>query len=146
MDDRERERAGPDLPDGPALPEALRHRLRAVFGPHVPVPARVDRAIRAAARRQLQPRRFWIGRVAAAAAAVLVLALGALWLGPGAAPAGDFDGNGRVDILDAYRLCLRLEAREPVHHRWDQDGDGRVDRRDAERIARRAVAIDGRAR
>jgi hypothetical protein len=55
----------------------------------------------------------------------------------------DFDGNGRVDVLDAYRLALALERHDRIAPQFDLDGNGLVDRRDADRIAARAVSIKG---
>ena len=55
----------------------------------------------------------------------------------------DLDGNGRVDIVDAFILaswlrddpgCLALE--------YDFNGDGTVNRADADYIASKAVRID----
>lgn len=56
----------------------------------------------------------------------------------------DFDGSGRVDILDAFALARRLEsgrgnAADPA---FDLNGDGRVDRRDVDLAALAAVRLE----
>ena len=82
----------------------------------------------------------WMG----AAAAVLVAVLG-LWVvtrpGPVEVVAGDIDRSGRVDIIDAYALALRLKSGEPVEADWDLNGDGKVDDEDVDEIGRRSVAV-----
>jgi hypothetical protein len=86
------------------------------------------------------PRRVW--RPMAAAAAVLI-GIGGVWLAMGLRPAlpGDVDRNGRVDIIDAYALAVRLRSGQKVDPAYDVNGDGKVDERDVEEIARRSVAI-----
>ena len=83
----------------------------------------------------------------AAAAAVLVSVLG-LWVvtrpGPVVVVAGDIDRSGRLDIIDAYALALRLKSGEPVEAEWDINGDGKVDDEDVDEIGRRSVAVAGR--
>ena len=54
----------------------------------------------------------------------------------------DIDGNGRVDILDAFRLARSIEARGPVDRKWDLNGDGRVDQADVDLVACAAVRLD----
>jgi hypothetical protein len=61
----------------------------------------------------------------------------------------DIDGNGRVDILDAFRLARDIEARgpaDPMHSsatdlQWDLNGDGRVDKDDVDVVASAAVRL-----
>ena len=48
----------------------------------------------------------------------------------------------RVDILDAYRLALQLEAGAQPDAQWDKNGDGRVDTADVDWIARASVALE----
>ncbi|HLY07978.1 MAG TPA: dockerin type I domain-containing protein [Planctomycetota bacterium] len=85
-------------------------------------------------------RRSW--RPLAAAAAVLI-GLGAVWVARSARPSlpGDVDRNGRVDIVDAYALAVRLRSGEKMDLIYDVNGDGRVDERDVEEIARRSVSL-----
>jgi hypothetical protein len=135
-----------DDPD-PQLPAALQRDLRRVLGAEVRIPESVHAALAAAARRRrLRPR--WRRPVLLAAALLLLVPMAALLL-PRGKPAAvqlareDFDGNGRVDVLDAYRLALALQRGESVPPAFDLDGDGRVDARDVDRIAARAVRIRG---
>ncbi len=108
------------------MEEFLRERLRP---PAIEVPEAVDRAVLAAARRVRRWRRLApLGAIAAA----LLLGLGVLALRRPPRP---------LDIVDAYRLALRLERGEPVEGTWDRNGDGRVDRADVEAIARAAVRV-----
>ncbi|HEX6812806.1 MAG TPA: dockerin type I domain-containing protein [Planctomycetota bacterium] len=135
-----------DEPD-PKLPPALQRDLRRMFGPQVRIPAAVDAQLAAAARRRrLRP--VWLRPVLVAAAIVLLaLPLVFTWLRQSATTTAiareDFDRNGRVDVLDAYRLALALQRGQSVPATFDLDGDGRVDAHDADRIAARAVRIGG---
>jgi len=62
----------------------------------------------------------------------------------------DVDGNGRVDILDAFQLARRIETRGPADPtrsgaadtQWDLNGDGRVDKDDVSLVASAAVRLD----
>ena len=102
----------------------------------IDVPPRVKRDILALTR----PRRSW--RPLAAAAAILI-GLGGTWFALGRRPSipGDIDQNGRVDIIDAYALAVRLRSGQKLDLSYDVNGDGKVDERDVEEIARRSVAI-----
>lgn len=55
---------------------------------------------------------------------------------------GDLDGDGRVDIVDAYLMARRLGRGQGAPKGWDQNRDGRVDRRDVEAVALSAVALN----
>lgn len=136
---------------GDAAPRRLVSDLQALHQPSAGVPAEVDEAILTRARRHLSARRrrrrLLVCAVPVAAAAGLVL-----WLaverrardgGAGEAIAAeDVDGNGRVDIIDAYVLALRIEQGLPSGGgRWDLNGDGALDRRDVDLVASRAVRI-----
>lgn len=57
--------------------------------------------------------------------------------------AGDVTGDGRIDILDAFRLALAMKGGGKTDPAWDADGDGRVDTADVERLARLAVNLGG---
>ncbi len=62
---------------------------------------------------------------------------------PGPAVAGDVDGSGTLDILDAFALARAVERDGGTPTRGhDFNGDGRVDRQDADWLADRAVALD----
>ena len=147
--------------------DRLRQDLRGLFEPPGAVPARVDKIILDQARRRLaKPRRLiirlrWAAGIAAAAA---VIAVGVTLFSPQSetmlppaltggrnpqsmSPAlaegrADVDGNGRVDILDAFQLARRVEARGPVAPQWDLNGDGRVDKEDVDLVACAAVRLD----
>ncbi len=58
------------------------------------------------------------------------------------APAGpdDLNGDGRVDIVDAYLMARALE-RGRSERGWDRNRDGKVDRGDVDRIAFAAVSL-----
>jgi hypothetical protein len=129
----------------PDLPPRLQGDLRALFARRVEVPAEVDAALMAAARRQrLRPIRWWVAASTAAAAAAVVAFALLRDQPPATEPVlarEDFDGDGHVDVLDAYRLALALRAGQPVPVRFDLDGNGAVDRSDVDRIAMTAVAV-----
>jgi len=142
------------------LSDRFREDLRNLFEPAGSVPPEVDRAILAQAPHRLaRPRRIilplrWAGGIAAAAA---VITLGVfLYYGArsdnhpssiihhqsaAAERRADLDGNGRVDILDAFQLARHVESREPVDAGWDLTGDGRVDREDVDAVAFAAVRL-----
>jgi hypothetical protein len=125
------------------ISDGLRDALRDVTRRgRLEVPDAVDRRIRAAARRP-RGRLLRLRRAVAAAAAALLLAVG-LWAlnGPfrGDAPVGDLNGDGAVDIVDAYVLDRRLgSGSSPA--RGDVTGDGRVDLDDLARLIERVVSI-----
>jgi hypothetical protein len=102
----------------------------------------VEAAVLAAARARLaerppRPRRRlpWLAPLVAAAAVVLWL------LRAPASGRADLDGNGRVDVLDAFRLARELGSAE-ADPRADFDGDGGVDERDVEHVLALAVRLD----
>ena len=57
----------------------------------------------------------------------------------------DIDGNGRVDILDAFALARRVDAASPLNPTWDINADGRIDRKDVDAVAQTAVQLNGGA-
>jgi len=149
------------------VPERLQRDLRGLFAPPGAVPPQIDRAIMGQARRRLaRPRRMilrlrWAGGIAAAAAAIVIgvallnpqseiMSPPALTGGrdpqsirPGLAEGrADIDNNGRVDILDAFRLARQLASGDPMDTRWDLNGDGRVDQGDVDQVAAAAVRLE----
>lgn len=60
----------------------------------------------------------------------------------GAGGRADVDRNGRVDILDAFRLARHIESRGRIEAKWDLNGDGRIDRADVDLVAFAAVRLD----
>jgi hypothetical protein len=138
--------------------------LRGAAPPAGPVPPEIDRVILAAFRRAAVPRRTavffpvrrrWMApAIGTAAAAALVLVLSGPVLRRNVPPEaetpapqifapaeGDINGDGTVDILDAFRLARILEGPEGISSRADLNRDGRVDRIDVDAVARRAVAL-----
>lgn len=133
---------------------------RAAWAEEVPeVPQAVEERILLEARRaadRTRKRRTSMRRLRlAAAAAGILLALGIArpWrylandrphrYARSAVCAADIDGNGAVDILDAFTLARHLESRKPTKPVWDLNGDGLVDYADVDAVAAAAVAIDG---
>ena len=129
-------------------PQALIDEIRALYGTRVPVPPEVDDAILAGvqrrfARRRRMARALRWGLAGAAAAAVLLVAV-TIWPGMRSLPAGreDIDGNGQVNILDAFALARHIEKPEAVEAQWDLTGDGVVDGRDVDTVALAAVSLE----
>ncbi len=136
--------------------ENMAHNLRAADEAPA-VSADTDRAMlefihRRAAEVQAaaRPVRRFPRRLAWAAAAV-VLCLAGLWAWHGShagrtspviAGRADINGDGAVDIIDAYLMAQRLEAREVPPEHWDFNRDGRIDREDVNTVAARAVQLD----
>jgi hypothetical protein len=58
------------------------------------------------------------------------------------AASADVDLNGRVDILDAFKLAKHIKAGIRPDTKWDINGDGAVNRSDVDAIARAAVRLD----
>jgi len=141
-----------DDAEQPVSPQ-FRKDLRALFDPPAGVPQQVDKAILDQARRRLaKPRRLIIPlRWAVAAAAVIVF--GVVLVSTNhqssiidhqsrAESEVDVDSNGRVDILDAFRLARDIESRGQADTKWDLNGDGVVDRKDVDIVAFAAVRLD----
>jgi hypothetical protein len=161
-----------------SIPDVLTDDLRAIYRPPAPVPPEVDRAVTDRARRHFVGREFapaaspsrgrpaarsrirWAWRIAAAAA-VIIFAF-SLDLtkrrGPSTdssyfagARAVDIDQNGRVDILDAFKLARRIESADSYETNlslreqgWDLNGDGLVNRNDVDVVALAAVSLSPR--
>jgi hypothetical protein len=159
-------RHGPRDDDEPTLPPSFEARLRGAF-PRVRVPPEVDAAVLRLARGRLRyvRSRRRIRVIFAAAAAIVVLAVvlrrgaerapeladgstadernGAIAAresasGPARRP-GDFDGSGRLDILDAFLIARRLRDGGTIPGEWDLTGDGSVDDGDVRHLALLAV-------
>jgi len=135
----------------PIAPQRLKEDLAALSRAGFPVPADVDDAVRAMARRHFSARkrvRHTVGWLAAAAAAAAVI-LAVLWTSPvlqrsisPSAMLQDIDRSGRVDILDAFALARLVENSTAPRREWDIDGDGVVGRRDVDAIAMTAVSLN----
>lgn len=120
----------------------------------IDVPPEIDLAIADAARAQLgggRRRRRHLRSTGWSVAAAATLALATwLWLRPVTSPsgtpiAGDLDGNGRINILDAFALARVLDAGAPPAA-CDLNGDGRIDAADVDALALRAVLLDEEGR
>lgn len=136
--------------------------LNTLFTPQPSVPPEVDRAILDRAGRHftgpsftpVARRRFrWIALWKIAAAAAVVIFAFSLDLTEDPAPtlrrtvvakAGpvDFDNNGRVDILDAFKLARQIEMASGGGTDLDINGDGLVNRDDIDKVAFAAVSLD----
>ena len=147
---------GPEKHDESAelrAPAELTRALRAFDAPKGAVPKAVDELILSNAHRHLASgrRRFaWriatIGALAAAVAIVFILPEFTTHTPtPPPVPvlAGDIDGNGRIDILDAFALARHIERNEETAADWDVNADGRIDRRDVDALAKIAVRLNG---
>ena len=134
-----------------ALPDAFRSAMKSRYRPVADVPSETDHVILTDARRHfstsnplIRRRRFAAWKLTAlastmAAAAVLFLALSPKSVdGPRETVAQDLDGNGRIDILDAFVMAREIRSgRGKVIH--DVNGDGQLDQADINEIAQRAV-------
>ena len=152
--------AMPERPDQADRSDDAQARLVEALGGlyrrDIPVPADVDRAVLGEARAAyLRRRRFWVARRAGAAAAAVAAAVAVVVYVyverdrgtprpvavRQAAVAGDVDGSGRVDILDAFLLARKVEGGTAATPGEDVNGDGVVDRADVERVAALAVRV-----
>lgn len=155
--------ATPHREPDPELPAGLASDLRALYRTPVPARAGADEAILALARERAamasrQSRSVVrIGRWVAAAAAVVVggafLAVHLAHPNSPTALAGDVNGDGRVDILDALVLArdVRVVAANgqapaarrprPSFEKYDLNHDGTIDERDVDLIAVQAVRL-----
>ena len=135
--------AGALAPVPPPVPEPIEARILWTARKH------------AAQARRARRRRRWVvvtTRRGAAIAAGALLALGILrvWV-PGkadrTAPAlvADVDGNGVVDIRDAFVIARALRSTAAPPSRFDVNGDRVVDERDVELAAHAAVALGRRS-
>jgi hypothetical protein len=137
----------------PQLPPRLVQALKDL--PGVEVSSTMDASVllraRSAIARNRRRRRLlqWAG-AAASLAAVIAVAVVVLHDRHPARPTPtvalreDLDGNGRVDILDAFWLARRI-GNEPSQPPWDVNGDGKVDQQDIDAIAATAVHVGERS-
>jgi len=147
---------------GPKVSARFEADLKALFKPPVQVPPEAERAILDRAgehfaglgagrdrRRLLHWRHLWH---VAAAAAVVIFAFSLELTKKPQPPAGssvppqartvDIDGNGRVDILDAFKLARQIESAPALEDSYDLNGDGLVNRGDVDFVASAAVRLD----
>ena len=134
----------------------LRRDLAEIADARIDVPASVDEAILAQAHEQVRPAvhhmpapRRTLRWAAAAALLGIGIVIAAVLL-PGRIATtrvaegimtGDVDGNGRVDVLDAFLLARRIADGAPVPAA-DLNGDGNTDALDVDVIATIAVSLE----
>jgi len=123
--------------------------LRTLFKPQLSVPPEVDRAVIDKSHQHFIPK-HWRGRIfkhislwrIAAAAAVIIFAFSLnLTQKPGPTMAVDIDRNGRVDILDAFKLARHIESANRTDKKWDINEDGVVNGKDVDLVASAAVSL-----
>ncbi len=147
---------------GPRVTPGFEVDLKALFKPPVQVSPDAERAILARAgehfarleaggnrRRLFHWRHLWH---VAAAAAVVIFAFSLELTKKTQSPvssllqaqyqAVDIDRNGRVDILDAFKLARQIESAGKTEESWDFNGDGLIDRGDVDFVASAAVRLD----
>jgi hypothetical protein len=139
-----------DLNAPPRMVEALRRVSRKELF----VPPAIDDAILNAARQHLQPKTqvwlHWPRFLLASAAVVIVIGFG-FWIAQPHKIAsdkivGDVNGDGRVDILDAFALARCVKASPSACSSFDMNSDGVIDQRDVDLLAARAVRLEKRSR
>ena len=146
-----------ELDDLPELPSGLASDLKNRYGPVPDIPEAIDRAILANSQRHLLQtfpviaKSKWRWRIAVigssmAAACMVFLAFKSQEPQQPANVAHDrgsdrdLDGNGRVDILDAFAIAREIQSgrNQPA---FDINGDGRLTQADVTEIAQRAVTL-----
>ncbi len=136
----------------------LKNDLDSLFKPRFEIPQEVDIAILNKASQKLTRSRSgmrmlrWIGPIAAAAAIILFVYISkdefgvkkykAVQTEVAASISTDFDHNGRVDILDAFKLAKLIQSEKSVDKKWDINGDGFVNEDDVDDIAIVAVSLN----
>ena len=133
--------------------------LNILLKPQFSIPPEIDRAVMDKVCQQFA-RKHWSQRILrhiniwriAAAAAVIILAFSLnLTQKPGPttsqsllveARVVDIDENGRVDILDAFKLARYVESAEHTEKKWDINGDGLINSNDVDLVASTAVRLD----
>ncbi|MHC4535358.1 MAG: dockerin type I domain-containing protein [Planctomycetota bacterium] len=132
--------------------------LNILFKSQFSIPPEVDRAVMDRASQHLTQkhwshhilRHISIWRIAAAAAVIIFAFSLNLTQKPGPttsqsllveARAVDIDRNGRVDILDAFKLACYVESAERTEKKWDINGDGLVNSNDVDLVASAAVRL-----
>ena len=125
-----------ELQAPPRLVAALRDSCKE----RIFVPDAVDAAVIGRAREHLaksaRARPFlWQWAAALVLLGILAVALTSLLSSRSNAVArNDFNGDGKVDVLDALALARSVEARGQLSIKWDLNGDGIVNRQDADAI------------
>ena len=138
----------PDHDDDLQAPARLVAALKDSCKERIFVPAEVDAAVIGRAREHLDKARsararlLWQWAAALLLLGILAVALTSLLSSRSHAVArNDFDGDGKVDVLDALALARSLEAQGQLSTKWDLNGDGVVNRQDADAILVDVVAL-----
>jgi hypothetical protein len=132
------------FPDHEALQRDLEKVLGVASEPSDELRASVlDYAAPKSVRRA--PRPWWRQPAAAGLAAAAVLTLLVLRPDSPQSPMvhGDLNGDGRVDILDAWRLSRVLEGDPGGQDAGDLDADGEITPGDLDRLMQQIVAVGG---
>ncbi len=140
----------PDLTGDESLPPRLVQDLARVDSTRPTIPSSLDAAILSGARSDFVKRmrlRTWYRWGATAASIAAIVAIVVVTRLALVHPArnlarGDIDGNGTVDMVDAYLLAKRVASGSKTEHAWDVNGDGVVDQNDVDWIANAAVSLD----
>ena len=125
------------------LSDKFSEDVKKLYRASASVPPEIDRAILNKASQKLaRPRKRlhilrWIGP-AAAAAAIIIFA----FVFTNQSTPADIDRNGRVDILDAFKLAKHIQSESKPNKKWDINGDGLVNQEDVDSIALVAVSLD----
>ena len=149
-----------DEDPGVDVSSKLTEDLEALFQPELSVPPEIDRAVLDRASRHFAGREFvktrrrfrWVAlwKVAAAAAVVIFAFSLDLHNKPqravhdsaiAGADAVDFDRDGQVNILDAFKLARQIELAGGNRANLDINSDGLVNRDDVDKIAFAAVSL-----
>ncbi len=139
--------------DGPELmlPAGLLMDLKGLYGRPLSLTREQHEAILEAADAELAPQRqsglmrrwrlLTAGFGVSAAASIALI----LWLNTpvNIRVAGDVNGDGRVDIVDALSLARKLQSGQTPPPRLDLNRDGVIDQRDVDLIAQQAVTPEG---
>ena len=150
--------ATPEPEENERLPKRLLSALRDQALPPLLVPRPRDDAALAGAKQALRHkmnRRAWETRIFLAVAAMLLIGalLWSVLYEPRPRPASsnpiavvgqfsaDLDGNGRVDIFDAFLVARALRDGQTKSD-WDVNRDGVVDSRDVVLLSRLAVQLN----
>ncbi len=140
------------------LSDKFAEDIKNLYSASGPVPPEIDMAIlNKASQKFIRPRRGvrllrWIGPAAAAAAIILFVYISkdefevkkykAAQMEVSASASTDFDHNGRVDILDAFKLAKLIQSEKSVDKKWDINSDGFVNEGDVDNIALVAVSLN----
>lgn len=137
------------------VPVGLAEELRQFHNQRIFVPPEVDRSVlkRAERRfRRIRARKPWT--LWSAIAACIALGLATFWtLDPGRpAPQQelnsspltqeDVDGNGSVNVLDAFALARWIKSGDSLQPRLDMNRDGLIDTQDIDHVAFKAVRLE----